>query len=94
MTIVYSIPNVITKEANTIIFFYSTWIFLHYLSSHVYTYICTPSTIVGFLYSPFMVATPHCQAIRWVLHESSNVINTMWITMGTYLTSKVLLTSH
>ena len=94
MTLAYAIPNIITNEAKNIIVFYFTWILLHHVASHVYSYLCTPNTMIGFLYSPFMVVTPHCQAIRWVLYEGSNVITTMWITMGTYFTSKVLLSTR
>ena len=42
---------------------YLLWICLHYFSAHLYIKFCVPNTIVGFIMSPFMIATPHCQEI-------------------------------
>lgn len=40
---------------------YLLWIFLHYVASHLYVKLCVPNTIIGFIMSPFMTSTPHCQ---------------------------------
>lgn len=69
---------------------YFLWIILHYLASHLYIYFCVPQTFYGFLISPFLVTTPHCQALRWCLHNGSNIINTMWITFGNWIYSKII----
>ncbi len=69
---------------------YLLWIFLHYFASHLYVKFCVPTTIVGFLLSPFMVATPHCQGLRWIVYNAANVINNMWILCGTWICSTLL----
>lgn len=69
---------------------YLVWICLHYFASHVYIKLCVPSTIIGFLMSPFMTATPHCQGLRWVVYNAANMINNMWIIFGAWICSAFL----
>ena len=38
---------------------YFLWIVLHFAAAHLYAEICVPSTLKGFVLSPFMVAAPH-----------------------------------
>ena len=45
---------------------------------------------MGFILSPFMVATPHCQGLRWIVYNAANMINNMWIVCGTWIGSKLL----
>jgi hypothetical protein len=70
---------------------YLLWIFLHYLASHLYVKLCVPNTIFGFVMSPFMTATPHCQGLRWVIYNSANMINNMWIVLGSWICSTILI---
>jgi len=70
---------------------YLMWIFLHYLASHLYVKLCVPNTIIGFLLSPFMTATPHCQGLRWIVYNAANMINNMWIVLGTWICSTLLI---
>jgi hypothetical protein len=70
---------------------YLLWIFLHYIASHLYIKICVPSTIIGFLMSPFMTATPHCQGLRWIVYNAAGVINNMWIILGAWICSTILI---
>jgi hypothetical protein len=70
---------------------YLLWICLHYLASHLYVRLCVPNTIVGFLISPFMTATPHCQGLRWVVYNAASIINNMWIVLGTWICSTLLI---
>jgi len=70
---------------------YLLWIFLHYLASHLYIRLCVPSTFIGFLISPFMTATPHCQGLRWIVYNAANIINNMWVILGTWICSTLLL---
>lgn len=70
---------------------YIAWIFLHYISSHLYVRLCVPRTIVGFLLSPFMTVTPHCQGLRWIIVNGANMINNMWIILGTWLMTNVFI---
>ena len=69
---------------------YLIWICLHYFASHLYVKVCVPSTVMGFLLSPFMTATPHCQGLRWVVYNAANMINNMWIVCGTWVCSTLL----
>jgi hypothetical protein len=69
---------------------YLLWIFLHYFASHLYVKLCVPNTVVGFLMSPFMTATPHCQGLRWVVYNAANMINNMWIICGSFICSTIL----
>jgi hypothetical protein len=83
---------------NTIIFIfkalgvYLLWIFLHYTSSHLYVKLCVPKTVFGFIMSPFMTATPHCQCLRLIVYNAANIINNMWII--TWLCSTILLINN
>jgi len=70
---------------------YLIWIFLHYLAAHLYVKLCVPRTIIGFLLSPFMTATPHCQGLRWVVYNAANMINNMWIVLGAWICSILLV---
>jgi hypothetical protein len=67
------------------------WIFLHYFASHLYVRYCVPNTIQGFLVSPFMVSTPHCQGLRWMIYNGGNNITNMWTLVGTWIYSKLLV---
>ena len=72
---------------------YLLWIFLHHAASQLYVQICVPNTIAGFLMSPFMTATPHCQGLRWLIYNSANMINNMWLVLGAWICSKLLTTT-
>jgi len=68
---------------------YLLWICLHYFSAHLYISFCVPNTVVGFIMSPFMITTPHCQGLRWVVYSASNIINNMWILIGAWIYSMI-----
>jgi hypothetical protein len=69
---------------------YLVWIALHFFASQFYIELCVPKTIYGFLVSPFLIATPHCQALRWIVYNGANAINNMWIVMGTWFCSQIM----
>ena len=69
---------------------YLLWICLHYFASHLYVKLCVPNTVIGFLMSPFMTATPHCQGLRWIVYNAANMINNMWIICGSFICSTIL----
>jgi hypothetical protein len=69
---------------------YLFWIMLHYFSTQMYVYYCAPRGFYGFLISPFLVAAPHCRAIRWIIHNGGNMVDNMWIILGTWLCSKII----
>ena len=68
---------------------YLLWICLHYFSAHLYVKFCVPSTITGFIMSPFMIMTPHCQGLRWIVYNAANIINHMWILIGAWIYSMI-----
>ena len=68
---------------------YLLWICLHYFSAHLYIKFCVPSTLYGFLISPFMIATPHCQGLRWIVYNAAGIINNMWILIGAWIYSMI-----
>lgn len=69
---------------------YLFWIMLHYCSAQLYVYYCAPRGFYGFLISPFLVAAPHCRAIRWIIHNGGNMVDNMWLILGTWLCSKII----
>jgi len=64
------------------ILLYTAWIVFHYVSAHLYTHVCVPKSLIGFLVSPFVVSSPHCLAIRWVVTKSGDNICMMWMILG------------
>lgn len=68
---------------------YLLWIGMHYGASHLYTQWCVPKTFYGFLISPLLTSTPHCQGLRWVVHTGANTINAMWILLGSWICSNI-----
>jgi len=73
---------------------YLLWVVLHYVASHLYIKFCVPGTFIGFIISPFMTATPHCQGLRWLIYNAANIINNMWIMSGAWLCSTLLIINH
>lgn len=66
---------------------YVLWICLHYFSAHLYVSFCVPNTMVGFFMSPFMISTPHCQGLRWIVYNAASIVDNMWLLVGTWLYS-------
>jgi len=69
---------------------YLLWILLHFFASYLYTKFCVPTTLFGLIMSPFLVNTPHCQGLRWIIYNGANVINNMWIVVGTWLCANLM----
>ena len=68
---------------------YAFWFILYYTSTHLYTHLCTNLSIYGFLTSPFMTQAPHCRALRWAMLNGVDVIDTMWIFIGSFIISLI-----
>lgn len=73
---------------------YLLWIIAHYFASHLYIQICVPNTFYGFVVSPFVAVSPHCQALRWVVYNAGANINNMWITFGLWLQNHIMYISN
>ena len=69
---------------------YLLWILLHFFASYLYTKLCVPTTFLGLFMSPFFTATPHCQGLRWVIYNGANIINNMWLIVGTWLCANIM----
>ena len=61
---------------------YLLWMFLHYISSHLYVKWCTPIGISGFIYSLFMGPTPLCYALSWTIFTGNQSLLHMWSIIG------------
>lgn len=91
--IIFQYGKRLCKLAITIGGMYIVWIGLHYIASHLYIQFCVPNTLYGFLMSPFMAATPHCQGLRWLIYNAAIMINNMWLTLGAWLCSTIFITN-
>jgi len=69
---------------------YILWILLHFFASYLYTKLCVPNTLIGLLISPFLTSTPHCQGLRWIIYNGANIINNMWIVIGTWICANLM----
>ena len=86
---IHSMYNII-KQVWMVGGIYIIWVCLHFAASHLYTHFCTPLTWAGFVLSPFLVASPHCHALRWCIDNGGNAISTMWVVFGTWLATRFL----
>ena len=78
------------KQIKNICGIYLLWIFLHFIGSHLYVKLCTHYSISGFLLSPFLANSIHCTGLRWIINQGAMSINSMWIVLGTYVSSKLI----
>jgi len=69
---------------------YIFWLFIHYISVYLYTWYCVPYGLIGFIKSALLVTAPHCIALRWCICVGANSLTTMIITLGTFLSVKLL----
>ena len=72
---------------------YMLWIILHFVSPHIYVYLCTPATYIGLLMSPLIAPAPHCLAIRWIIYNGGSMISNMWIALAGWAIHKLLITN-
>jgi len=64
---------------------YFSVVFVHFVSSNIYPSLCCTWTFWGFIMSPFMVVTPHCEGLRWIIHYTGDQIRNSWVWLGGYL---------
>lgn len=70
-------------------YIYLLWILLHFISTHLYVYLCIPKTFYGLLYSPFMIQMPYCIGLFWIMKRGNEIINIMWITTGKIIVDNI-----
>ena len=86
----YTIIIRLIKKIYPVCLLYLLWIILHYCSSHLYTTYCTPLSITGFVSSPFLISGIHCYALRWIIIYGADIINKMWLMIGTWLAVQLI----
>lgn len=91
MDLIKNIINLIKQYVPTVIITYVSWTLVHYVASHLYVHLCTGFTFISLIVSPIFSSAPHCKALSWVIYHVSNNFELMWIMIGTYLTSLLLL---
>ena len=74
-----------------IVGFYIAWITAHYAAAHAYVKYCTPDTFWGFIMSPVIASTPHCEGLRWIISTGGSNIATMWALAGVWVTSTLAM---
>jgi hypothetical protein len=65
------------------------WITIHYTAANLYSTYCAELTVVGFVKSVFIAQEPHCVAMRWIIYNGGNMINSMWLSIAVWITTKV-----
>ena len=65
------------------------WIIIHYISANLYSRFCAELTAFGFIKSIFDSQTPHCIAMRWIIYNGGNAINSMWVSFALWITTKI-----
>tara|TARA_B100000989_G_scaffold293586_1_gene271203 strand:- start:9 stop:365 length:357 start_codon:yes stop_codon:yes gene_type:complete len=69
----------------TILLVYMGISIIHFISANLYPKFCAPLTFIGAIMTPFVIVTPHCQALRWVIDWSGSQICNAWVWLGGYL---------
>ena len=88
--VAYSIMNNIVNPFIRVFGIYGVWILLHYVSANVYVRLCAYPSMIGFVSSPFLAASPHCSALRWSIYNGGNSIASMWVVLGVWLLSYII----
>lgn len=68
------------------------WIVIHFIAANLYSNFCAELSVVGFIKSIFVAQTPYCVAMRWVIYNGGNTINSMWVSFGLWITTKIFKT--
>lgn len=79
------------KNVFSLVGIYIAWILIHYISSQLYVYLCVPTGLYGFLASPFLAPSLHCQTLRWCIYNGGTNITQMWLTLGSWLVVKLIV---
>ena len=69
---------------------FTLWICLHYVAANLYPNYCAETSVSGFIKSIFVAQAPHCIAMRWVIYNGGVAINSMWISIAIWISSKML----
>lgn len=92
MYFIKTFKNAFTKflfEIARPILFFCVWILIHHIITNLYAELCAPKTLFGFIITPFIVSSPHCSSMRWLINNSIMFIENGWILAGIYLCEKI-----
>lgn len=64
---------------------YFAWTFMHYVATLLYARWCTPYSLYGFVLSAFLVSTPQCSALRWMIYNGAAKMTAMLLIFGGYI---------
>lgn len=65
------------------------WIVVHYTAANLYPIFCAEKSLIGFIKSIFVSQAPHCAAMRWLIYNGGNVINSMWVSIALWFSTKI-----
>ena len=85
MTILYDNNKLIINTMSL----YMSWIFIHYVSTHIYSNYCTNLSLWGLISSPVIITTPVCRGLSWIIYTGSDKIFNMWNVLGTFILTYV-----
>jgi hypothetical protein len=81
----------VIRPALNCVTIYFVWMVVHYASVHIYSNVCAPLSIRGFIASAFLVPSPHCEALGWIIYNGSLNSRAMWVMFGCYISTKLEL---
>ena len=63
----------------------AVWSIAHSASVYAYAHFCSPLTPLGFLVTPFLIGSPHCVALRWMINNGALGVSSGWVSFGVLL---------
>ena len=86
-----SVTKYVTKESIRLVCMYLFWMLCHYYCARYYPKYCADDGLYGFFTSLFLTETPFCKALRYGIVKGAETITTLWIVIGTWFISKLIL---
>lgn len=90
-TSISEVSSILKKNVPVIVYTYIMWTIVHFTAAHLYVQWCTGHTIIGLIVSPLFAASPQCQALSWTMYTISQKFVQLWLLVGTYLCTKMML---
>ena len=69
---------------------YIVWVSLSYFSIHAQARFCAEWSIMGFLSHSFVVNSPHCNALKWLINEGSSSISRLFAMVAIYVATTLV----
>jgi len=66
------------------------WILTHHLAANLYVLCCTHPSLEGVLMTFFYAPAPHCKGLRWFINTSAFELDSLWLFIGLFITSRLL----